>query len=63
MINEKTETQPTKDSEHAARGSFFVAVCDCDDAAFVSGYGCIHPFHVAPNSALSTPVEIEGAHS
>ena len=32
------------------RESFFVAVCDCDASSYVPGFGCVHPYHVAPES-------------
>jgi hypothetical protein len=48
--------QYPKDFEPRARESFFVAVCDCDESSFVYDFGCSHPFHVVPLSALEVEV-------
>lgn len=37
-----TPNAPTEDFEPTARESSFVAVCDCDESAFVTRFGCIH---------------------
>jgi hypothetical protein len=50
------DTPPSSAPEdrELAHESFFVAVCDCDEDSFVQGFGCIHPYHVAPSSVLNT---------
>lgn len=63
MTIETTAIQHPKDFEPQARESFFVAVCDCDKSSFVYDFGCSHPYHVAPLSALHADVEHGGASS
>lgn len=50
----------TPEDREFARESFFVAVCDCDQSSYVQGFGCIHPYHVAPESVLGIGNEDAG---